>query len=106
MGVAADSAGWIAFFLIGAAAMIGHQSITLAHRFAPASVLAPFNYSLIVFLTASSWLVFNQPPDVWIFVGAPIVIGSGLYIWLRERQLQKELITGVAIALRAGGQAR
>jgi drug/metabolite transporter (DMT)-like permease len=88
-------AEWIPFVLIGAAAMIGHQAITLAHRFAPASVLAPFNYSLIVYLTASSWLVFNQPPDIWIFVGAPIVIGSGLYIWLRERQLQKEVATEV-----------
>jgi drug/metabolite transporter (DMT)-like permease len=87
---------WIPFFVIGAAAMIGHQAITLAHRFAPASVLAPFNYSLIVYLTASSWLVFNQPPDVWIFVGAPIVIGSGLYIWLRERQLQKQVVTELA----------
>jgi drug/metabolite transporter (DMT)-like permease len=86
---------WIPFVLIGAAAMIGHQAITLAHRLAPASVLAPFNYSLIVFLTASSWLVFGQPPDIWIVVGAPIVIGSGLYIWLRERQLQKELLTEV-----------
>lgn len=86
---------WVPFFLIGAMAMLGHQAITLAHRYAPASVLAPFNYSLIVFLTASSWLVFNQPPDVWIFVGAPIVIGSGLYIWLRERQLHKDLIAGV-----------
>jgi drug/metabolite transporter (DMT)-like permease len=87
---------WIPFFLIGAFAMIGHQAITLAHRLAPASVLAPFNYSLIVYLTASSWLVFNEPPDVWIFVGAPIVIGSGLYIWLRERQLQKSFVTALS----------
>lgn len=90
-----SAATWIPFVLIGAAAMIGHQVITLAHRFAPASVLAPFNYTLIIYLTASSWLVFNQPPDIWIFVGAPIVIGSGLYIWLRERQLHKQLTSEV-----------
>src|SRR5690606_30106304 len=84
---------WIPFILIGVAALVGHQLITVAHRFAPASVLAPFNYSLIVYLTASSWFVFNQPPDVWIFIGAPIVIGSGLYIWLRERQLSKSVVS-------------
>ena len=84
---------WIPFVLIGVAALVGHQAITVAHRFAPVSVLAPFNYSLIVYLTASSWLIFNQPPDVWIFIGAPIVIGSGLYIWLRERQLNKATVT-------------
>jgi drug/metabolite transporter (DMT)-like permease len=87
---------WIPFILIGAAALVGHQAITVAHRFAPASVLAPFNYSLIVYLTASSWLVFNQPPDIWIFVGAPIVMASGFYIWLRERQLAKPVVTEVA----------
>ena len=40
-------------------------------------------------------LVFNQPPDEWTFVGAPIVIASGLYIWLRERQLAKSVVTEV-----------
>ena len=93
----ADVAGWVCFVLIGAAALVGHQFITTAHRFAPASVLAPFGYLQIIFMTASSWLIFQQPPDVWIFVGAPIVIGSGLYIWLRERQLSKSVVTAVAV---------
>ncbi|MBK8085993.1 MAG: DMT family transporter [Devosia sp.] len=83
---------WIPFIAIGTFAMIGHQAVTVAHRFAPASVLAPFNYVLIVYLTASSWLVFNQPPDASIFIGAPIVIASGLYIWMRERQLARSVV--------------
>lgn len=91
-----DFAGWFALVMIGSAALIGHQFLTTAHRFAPASVLAPFGYSQIIYMTASSWLIFNQPPDVWVFVGAPIVIGSGLYIWLRERALQKAVVTEVA----------
>jgi drug/metabolite transporter (DMT)-like permease len=92
----ADAAGWVCFGLIGVAALAGHQLLTTAHRFAPASVLAPFGYLQIIFMTASSWLIFQQPPDVWIFVGAPIVIGSGLYIWLRERQLSRSVVTAVA----------
>ncbi len=91
-----DAAGWFAFAMIGAAALIGHQALTTAHRFAPAVVLAPFGYFQIIFMTASSWLIFSQPPDIWIYVGAPIVIGSGLYIWLRERQLAKSIVTDVA----------
>ena len=66
-----EPSGWFAFGLIGAAALIGHQFITTAHRFAPASVLAPFSYFQIIFMTASSWLIFNQPPEVWLYVGAP-----------------------------------
>ncbi|HVX82849.1 MAG TPA: DMT family transporter [Devosiaceae bacterium] len=91
-----DRVGWFCFVLIGVAALVAHQFITIAHRYAPASVLAPFAYLQIVSMTASSWLIFNQPPDVWIFVGVPIVIGSGLYIWLRERALQKGAVTEVA----------
>jgi drug/metabolite transporter (DMT)-like permease len=92
-----DRVGWFCFVLIGVAALVAHQFITIAHRYAPASVLAPFAYLQIVSMTASSWLIFNQPPDVWIFVGVPIVIGSGLYIWLRERALHKAAtpVTGV-----------
>lgn len=80
---------WTVFALIGVAGFIGHQLLTVAHRFAPASTLAPFAYVQILFFTASSLVIFHQPPDVWMFVGAPIVIASGLYIWLRERELSK-----------------
>jgi drug/metabolite transporter (DMT)-like permease len=91
-----DGPGWFAFLMIGTAALIGHQLLTTAHRLAPASVLAPFGYVQIIYMTASSWLIFNQPPDVWIYFGAPIVIGSGLYIWLRERRLSKAVVTEVS----------
>ena len=55
----------------------------------PASTLAPFSYTQIVWMAASSWLIFAQPPDAWILVGAAIVVASGLYIWLRERTLAR-----------------
>ena len=48
-------------------------------------------------VTGAGWLVFNQPPDIWIYIGAPIVMASGLYIWLRERQLSKSVVTEVAV---------
>jgi drug/metabolite transporter (DMT)-like permease len=79
------TAGWLAFSAIGAFGWAGHQFVTIAHRFAPASTLAPFNYAQIVYMTASSWLIFAQPPDRWVIVGAGIVAASGLYIGLRER---------------------
>ncbi len=85
-----DVSSWIAFFAMGLCASVGHQFFAVAHRFAPASTLAPFIYAQMIYLTASSWLVFGQPPDVWIFLGAPLVVGSGLFIWLRERQLVAE----------------
>ncbi|HTM76938.1 MAG TPA: DMT family transporter, partial [Devosia sp.] len=80
---------WAVFLFIGLVGYGGHQFSTIAHRYAPASTLAPFAYSQIVFMTLASWLIFGQPPDIWLYIGAPIVIGSGLYIWLRERALAR-----------------
>jgi drug/metabolite transporter (DMT)-like permease len=79
---------WFFFALIGFAAFAGHLIFSTALRFARASLLAPFAYLQIIFMTLSSWLIFSEPPDVWIYVGAPVVVASGLYIWLRERRLQ------------------
>lgn len=84
-----DATSWLAFCLIGFFGWASHQVLTIAHRFAPASTLAPFNYFQIVYMTASSWLIFAQPPDRWVIVGAGVVAASGLYIWLRERALTR-----------------
>ena len=84
---------WIIFLGVGLTAMTGHQISIIAHRYAPASVLAPFAYSQIVWMTLSSWLIFAQPPTVWLLVGGPVVIGSGLYIWMRERALAKQQVS-------------
>ena len=81
------AASWVAIALIGVFGWGGHQLLTIAHRYAPASTLAPFSYMQIVYMTASSWVIFAQPPDRWVIVGAAVVAASGLYIWLRERAL-------------------
>lgn len=76
---------WIAFFAMGFFGLLGHLLLTAAHRFAPASTLAPFVYVQIIWMTLSSWLIFGQVPDIWVWAGGVIVMGSGLYIWNRER---------------------
>ena len=84
---------WIIFLGVGLSAMIGHQISIIGHRYAPASVLAPFAYSQIIWMTLSSWLIFSQPPTMWLFIGGPVVIGSGLYIWMRELKLAKQPVS-------------
>lgn len=81
--------GWFAFLAAGVAGMAAHQLNTIAHRFAPPSALAPFSYTELILLAFASWLIFGEPPDLWFYAGAPIIVGSGIYIWLRERQLQR-----------------
>ncbi len=83
-----DTVGWVAFGLIGLFGWIGHQCLTVAHRYAPASFLAPFVYCQLIFMTISSVWVFGAPLDPWVFVGAAVVISSGIYIWIRERKVR------------------
>ncbi|MGX5735782.1 DMT family transporter [Bosea thiooxidans] len=76
---------WLVMAAVGAMGGFGHWLLILAHRLAPAMVLAPFIYSQIVWMLLLGWLVFGQLPDRWTFVGAGIVIASGLYLLYRER---------------------
>jgi len=85
----AAPADWMFFALIGAFGWGGHQLAIVAHRFAPASALAPFVYIQIIYMTASSWFIFHNAPDIWVLAGAAVVMAAGLYVWLRERQLAR-----------------
>ncbi|MBV9970601.1 MAG: DMT family transporter [Xanthobacteraceae bacterium] len=71
--------------LAGALASFGHYLLIVAHRHAPPSLLSPFIYTQLVWVVALGYLVFGDVPDGWTLVGAAIVVGSGLYIFHRER---------------------
>jgi drug/metabolite transporter (DMT)-like permease len=70
--------------LIGALGGGGHYLLILAHRRAPASTLAPFIYTQMVWTTTLGFLVFGDLPHRWTIVGGLIVISSGLYLLHRE----------------------
>jgi len=80
---------WFAFLAAGIFGFLAHQLNTVALRYASPVILAPFSYSELILLAFSSWLVFGQPPDVGFYIGGPLIILSGLYIWLREQQLHR-----------------
>ncbi len=80
-----ETAGqWALLCAIGGFAWVGHEIYGRAHAFADASVLIPFNYSFIVYLTIAGVLFFGDVPDGMVLLGAGIIIGSGLVIWWRE----------------------
>lgn len=81
---------WVPFLLIGFFGWIGHQMVTVAYRFASAATLAPFFYSQVIYMPISSYFIFGDAPDIYVAIGATIIVGSGLYIWLRERRLEKD----------------
>jgi drug/metabolite transporter (DMT)-like permease len=78
----------IRFKSTGAVGSVGHYLLIAAHRLAPAAVLSPFIYTEIVLVIALGFLVFGDLPTRWTLAGATIVIGSGLYIFQRERAMR------------------
>lgn len=70
---------------IGVAATVGHWIVVLAFRYADASVLAPFSYVQLVWVTLIGFFLFGEVPDAVTFVGAAIIIASGVYTAHRER---------------------
>ena len=69
--------------LFGGAAQV---AMTTALRFGPVSVVVPMDYSSLLWATAFGWIVFGVLPGVWTWVGAPIIVASGLYIVWREHR--------------------
>jgi drug/metabolite transporter (DMT)-like permease len=82
-------AGWIMMAVLGFMGGLGHYLLIQAFGHAPVSMLAPFAYTSILWVTISGYLVFGQLPDLWTVVGAAIVIASGIYVFYREAYLRR-----------------
>lgn len=72
------------FCSLGVIGGIGHYFIIRAFQLGEASLLSPFAYGQLIMATVLSWLVFGTFPDLWTFVGAGVIVASGLYITYRE----------------------
>ena len=88
----APEAGWELALLVGMAvcAALGELLVIRALEIAQAIVLAPVHYSLIIWGTFYGWLVFDQLPDHWTWLGAAIIVATGLYILDREWKLARD----------------
>ena len=84
--------------VLGVLASGGQWMVILAHRIAPASLLAPFFYGQLLWVTVLGFLVFGNLPDSWTLTGAGIIIASGLYTAHRER-VRRKIAKSVAIAM-------
>ncbi len=78
-------ASWATMAALGTFSIIGQYLLLYAFQIAPAAVLAPFQYSQIVWSTAIGYWWFQGLPDRWTCLGAAVIIASGLYIWWRRR---------------------
>ncbi len=78
------------FVLLGALGLAGHFFVVKAMQWGRASIVAPVGYLELVGATFMGWLVFGNFPDALTWVGAAVIVASGLYITYREHRLQIE----------------
>nr|WP_309568129.1 DMT family transporter [Psychromarinibacter sediminicola] len=73
--------------LAGTAILAGLGEFTLikALEVGQAAVIAPMQYTMLLWGTFYGWLLFSQFPDGWTWVGAALIVASGLYTLHRER---------------------
>ncbi len=81
-----DPAQWLMLVGLGVVATLGHVLITMAYEHGEASLLAPLAFTEIIMATVFGWWFFNDLPDRWNVLGVAILIGSAIYISIRERR--------------------
>ncbi|VAV88048.1 Membrane protein, putative [hydrothermal vent metagenome] len=79
-----DAKTWGYLFGIGIFGTLGQLTITQSLRLAPVSTIMPMDYSALIWSTILGIVIFGQWPGLSIWIGAPIIIGSGLFIAWRE----------------------
>jgi drug/metabolite transporter (DMT)-like permease len=75
------------FLTMALAGTLGVTLLTQAFRLAPAAVVAPFDYTALVWAGVLGWLVWGETPDAATLIGAAIIIASGLYLVLTENRM-------------------
>lgn len=78
--------------LIGVASTAGQWIVVLAFRYADASVLAPFSYTQLLWVSFLGFMVFGEVPDAYTVTGAAFIVASGLYTAHRERVRRSQLL--------------
>ncbi len=95
LGLLMSPFGWVtpsigSLALFAAAGCISVSALLCVNRslkLAPASVVVPYQYTMIVWAVMFGYVVFGDVPSMATIAGAAIIIGAGFYIFLREREL-------------------
>ena len=77
---------WILLAAMGIVGGLGQVALTLSLQYAPVSTVAPVDYASLIWSTLFGIWLFAEMPTAWTWIGAPIIVASGLYIVWRERK--------------------
>lgn len=96
LGLVTAPFGWVAptgfdfalLALLGVVAMIAHICVSRAFKLADAATIAPFQYTLLFWAIVFGWFVFGDVPRSAMLLGAAIIVGAGLFIFMREQKVK------------------
>jgi len=80
-----DLVGWGLMIATGLLGAMGHFFLIKGFSLVPASTLSPFLNAQLVAATLYSYVFFQDPLDVWFFLGSGLIVIAGLVVWWRER---------------------
>ena len=83
-----EQLGWL--LLMGVAATLAHMGLTRAFRAADVSVVLPFDFSRLIFVSLFAWFIFGEVTSVYTWIGAAIITVAAVYIAHRERVAERE----------------
>jgi len=78
---------------MGFVAAVSFYCVFSAYSVASPSVVSLFEYSLIIWAIIIGYVLFNDVPTVRTFVGVSLIIGAGVYIYLREKAKDQMIVT-------------
>ena len=84
--VAPDAEGWMLMGLMALSTGFSNFTIIKAFESAPAAVVSPFTFTILIWATLYGFFLFGDLPDLWTLSGAVFIVASGLYMFQRERR--------------------
>ncbi|HEU4968192.1 DMT family transporter [Sphingomonas sp.] len=94
LGKAHDAETFGLLLALGLFGGLAQLALTSSLRLAPVSVVLPMDYSSLVWSALIGWLMFSTVPSPHLWLGAPLIIASGIYIVYREQKLHRERTAG------------
>ena len=83
----------IYMIVLGFTAAVAFLLIFSAYRIASPAVVSPFEYSILVWSTLSGWIFFNEVPKINTMIGMCLIVGGGIYIFIREKAQEQSIAT-------------
>ena len=80
----------IVFLATGILGALAHLCMINAFDYAQASLLAPYNYTKLIWVTIFGYLIFEDIPSLEMWIGSGVIVSAGLYVLYRERKLAKK----------------